>query len=72
MLQYRDGREVHVGDRVRHFQETAIVTTLIEGEDVVRWGSDQPGFMISCERCGDVLIEPDYWECELEFLCRGE
>lgn len=64
MLRYYDGTEVRVGDRVRHATAEAVVETLIEGDDVVRWDIEAPGFLLLCDQCGRVLIEPgsDDWE----------
>jgi hypothetical protein len=64
MLRYFDGTEVHVGDHVRHATADAVVETVIEGEEIARWGVESPGFMLLCDHCGHVFIEPGSYDWE--------
>ena len=63
-MHYLDGAEVRVGDHVLHSNAEAIIESIIEGDEVASWGIEVPGFMILCNQCGRVLIEPgsDDWE----------
>lgn len=72
MLFYRDGSEVRVGDHVAHSTAAAIVEELIEGDEVARWGLEEPGFLLLCDQCGRVLINPGSadWE-DVAFIHRG-
>lgn len=44
----------------------------IEGDEVARWGLEEPGFLLLCDECGRVLINPgsDDWE-DVAFVRRG-
>ena len=63
-MRYLDGSEVRVGDLIRHGQAEAVVETIIGVGEVAGWGLEKPGFLILCDQCGRVLIEPDSpdWE----------
>jgi hypothetical protein len=58
MLRYHDQSEVRAGDRVLHSQDPATVEELVEGNKIADRGVGSSGFMIDCERCGRVFIEP--------------
>jgi hypothetical protein len=72
MLFYRDGSEVRAGDHVVHSTAAAVVEALIEGDEVARWGLEEPGFLLLCDRCGRVVINPGSadWE-DVAFIRRG-
>ena len=72
MLLYRDGTDVYIGDHVVHGQSAAVVEEIIEGEHLAQWSLDRPGFMILCDECGRVLIDPCSadWE-DVAFVRRG-
>ena len=72
MLHYQDQSEVRAGDQVLHSRDRATVEELIEGGKIADWGVDSAGFMIVCERCGRVFIEPGSadWE-EVSLLARS-
>jgi hypothetical protein len=72
MLFYRDGSEVRAGDHVVHGTAAAVVEELIEGDEVARWGLEEPGFLLLCDQCGRVLINPGSadWE-DVAFIRRG-
>lgn len=73
MFRYRDGNEIHVGDHVRHAGASAYVEQLVVGEDAESWGLDESGFLLICEQCGRILIEPGSYDWEdVEFVRRGE
>lgn len=72
MLLYRDGSEVRVGDHVVHSTATAVVEDVIEDNEVARWGLEEPGFLLLCDQCGRVLINPGSAEWEdVAFIRRG-
>ena len=58
MLRYYDGTEVHIGDGVFHAGAKATVEAIVEGDEISRWGIERAGFLLLCEQCGMVLIEP--------------
>lgn len=64
MMHYHDQSEVRVGDHVWHGRDIASVEAIIERDQIAEWNLDSPGFMIVCERCGRVLIQPSSadWE----------
>ena len=72
MLHYRDGRPVHVGDHVVHGTAAAMVEQIIEGDEVTSWDLEEPGFMLVCDECGRVLINPRSadWE-DVALIRRG-
>ena len=72
MMYDTDGTSVETGDRVTHAQAPAVVETIIEGADLLDWNVDGPGFMILCDQCGRVFIEPGSadWE-DVAFVCRA-
>jgi hypothetical protein len=72
MLSYRDGREVRVGDSVRHASAEAIVEQVVEGPEVALWEIPAPGFTLICVDCGRVLIVPGThdWE-DVSLVRRG-
>jgi hypothetical protein len=72
MLLYRDGNQVRVGDHVVHDAALAVVEAMIEGNEVARWGLEEPGFLLLCDHCGRVLIAPGSadWE-DVDFVRRG-
>jgi hypothetical protein len=45
----------------------------IEGDEVARWGLEEPGFLLLCDQCGRVLINPGSadWE-DVAFIRRGD
>ncbi len=51
---------------------SAIVEDLIEGEEVARWGLEEPGFLLLCDQCCRILINPGTadWE-DVVFIRRG-
>jgi hypothetical protein len=72
MLLYRDGSEIRVGDHVVHSTAAAVVEDVIEGDEVARWGLEEPGFLLLCDQGGRVLINPGSadWE-DVAFTRRG-
>ena len=72
MLRYHDHTEVRVGDRVLHSDDAATVEVLIGDDKTADWGVSAAGFMIVCERCGRVFIEPGSadWE-DVSLQSRG-
>jgi hypothetical protein len=72
MLRYHDQSEVRAGDRVLHSRDPATVEEIIEGDKIADWGVDSAGFMIVCDRCGRVFIEPGSadWE-DVSLLSRA-
>ena len=72
MLHYCDGRQVQVGDHVVHGTVAAIVGQIIEGDEVASWDLEEPGFMLVCDACGRVLINPRSadWE-DVTLIRRG-
>lgn len=72
MFRYRDGTEIRADDHVLHAGAPALVEQFVVGEDVEAWGLDRPGFLLVCEQCGRVLIEPGSYDWEdVEFVRRG-
>ena len=73
MLLYRDGSEVRVGDHVVHSTASAAIEEIIEGDEVARWVLEEPGFLLLCDQCGRVLINPGSadWE-DVAFIRRGD
>jgi hypothetical protein len=72
MLHYQDGNEVRVGDLITHARAQASVEYVIEFGDAAQYGLLGPGFMIQCNECGRVLIEPESadWE-DVRLVGRG-
>jgi hypothetical protein len=72
VLLYRDGSQVHVGDHVVHASAAAVVEGVIEGDEVANWGLQEPGFLLMCDECGRVLINPGSadWE-DVAFVRRS-
>jgi hypothetical protein len=72
MLHYHDESDVRTGDCVLHSRDRATVEELIEGDKIAAWGVESAGFMIVCERCGRVFIEPGSadWE-DVSLLSRA-
>lgn len=64
MMCYFEGPEIQIGDLVRYAETKAVVEAIIEGDEVVQWGLDAPGFMLVCDRFGRVLIEPSSYDWE--------
>jgi hypothetical protein len=64
MLWYHDGNEVRAGDHVRYADTEAVVETIIEEEEVARWGLEKPGFMLLSNEWGHVLMEPGTYDWE--------
>ena len=73
MLHYHDGLPVHVGDHVVHGTAAAVVEEIIEGDEVTRWELEEPGFLLVCDECGRVLINPGSadWE-DVALIRRGD
>jgi hypothetical protein len=73
MFRYRDGTEILAGDHIRHAGASAFVDRLVLGEEAEDWGLEESGFLIVCEQCGRVMIEPGSYDWEdVEFVRRGE
>jgi hypothetical protein len=73
MMFYLDGNQVRVGDQVLHSTASAVVEEIIEGDEVLRWEIEGPGFMLICDECGRVLIEPNSYDWEdVSLVRRGE
>ena len=72
MLLYRDRTQVRVGDNILHSTAAAVVEVIIEGDEIAHWDLEEPGFMVLCEECGRVLINPGSadWE-DVAFIRRG-
>lgn len=70
---YFDGTQVQVGDHIMHSTAAAVVEELIKVDDLANWGLEQPGFMIICDQCSRVLIEPGDadWE-DVRFVRRAK
>jgi hypothetical protein len=65
MNYYETNETVLVDDRITHHGVEAVVESLHTAEELAEWGLDpEPGFMIVCESCGHVLINPQTadWE----------
>jgi hypothetical protein len=73
MQLYEDGVAVQVGDRVTHHGVHAIVESIHDAAELVRWGlEEEPGFMIVCDQCGRVLINPGSYDWEdVSFVARA-
>lgn len=72
MLYYQDGSEVHVGDHVRHSHADAVIETIIEGDEVDSWQIKEPGFLLRCEECGRVLVNPGSFDWKDVLLIHRE
>jgi len=72
MLLYDDCVTVQVGDRVTHHGVPAIVESIHDAAELLRWGlEEESGFMIVCDQCGRVLINPGSYDWEdVSFLAR--